>query len=124
MKAILLSIKPEYVEKILDGSKKYEYRRRLAKARSELILIYSTAPVMRVVAQAQILGTLQDTPDVLWETTKENAGISKERFQEYFQGCVIAGAYRLGKVQVFDKPKPLAEYDVSLPPQSFKYIEL
>ena len=124
MKAILLSIRPEYVEKILDGSKKYEYRRRLAKTRSDIILIYSTAPVMRVVAQAQVLETIKDTPDDLWESTKEKAGISKERYQEYFEGCVTACAYRLGKVQVFDEPKPLAYYDVLLPPQSFKYIEL
>lgn len=31
MKALLLSIKPEYVEKILQGEKKFEYRKRLAK---------------------------------------------------------------------------------------------
>ena len=31
MSTILLSIKPEYAKKIIDGTKKYEFRKRLAK---------------------------------------------------------------------------------------------
>ena len=42
MKAILLSIKPEYVERILAGTKKYEYRKRLARNKSSILLVYST----------------------------------------------------------------------------------
>ena len=39
MSTILISIKPEYVEKIFDGSKKYEYRRRLANKAVDKILV-------------------------------------------------------------------------------------
>ena len=57
MKAILLSIKPEYVDRILAGTKKYEYRKRLARSNSSVLLVYSTSPVMKVVAKVEILGT-------------------------------------------------------------------
>ena len=38
MKAILLAIKPEYVDKILSGEKKYEYRTRIAKEKVKIKL--------------------------------------------------------------------------------------
>ena len=87
MKAILLSIKPEYVEKILDGTKKYEYRKRLAKAESSTILIYSTSPVMKVVAKAEITGTICAAPSTLWEKTKGNAGISSGQLGPRLLAC-------------------------------------
>ena len=46
---ILISINPEYVEKILAGTKKYEYRRRAAKDVSSLV-IYETDHTKKVVA--------------------------------------------------------------------------
>ena len=49
MCTILLSIKPEYTNRILEGSKKYEFRRSVAKRKVDRILIYSTAPEMKVV---------------------------------------------------------------------------
>lgn len=120
----MLSIKPEYVKKILNGTKKYEYRRRLAKMKSTIILIYSTYPIMKVVGQVKILGTMIDSPAVLWEKTKKNSGISKKNYQKYFCGCDIAYAYKLGEVEIFDYPKSLSEYNVKSAPQSFIYVNI
>lgn len=39
MNAIILSINPEYVEKILNGTKKYEFRKRLARSDIDTIFI-------------------------------------------------------------------------------------
>lgn len=44
---ILLSIKPEYVERIMDGSKIYEFRKRKCSKDINGIIIYSTAPVKK-----------------------------------------------------------------------------
>ena len=46
---ILLSINPEHVENILDGTKKYEYRKKSCKKDIDRIVIYSTHPVKKVV---------------------------------------------------------------------------
>lgn len=124
MKALLLSIKPEYVEKILQGEKKFEYRKRLAKEDVSYIYVYSTAPSMKVVASVHIEGHLSDSPTALWEKTKAAAGISRAKFRDYFRGCKTAYAYKLGKVEVFESPKNLSDLGVAVAPQSFVYIKI
>lgn len=124
MKALLLSIKPEYVEKILQGGKKFEYRKRLAKEDVSYIYVYSTAPSMKVVASVHIEGHLSDSPTALWEKTKAAAGISRAKFRDYFRGCKTAYAYKLGKVEVFESPKNLSDFGVAMAPQSFVYIKI
>mgnify|MGYP004692631791 FL=1 len=124
MKALLLSIKPEYVAKILQGEKKFEYRKRLAKEDVSYIYVYSTAPSMKVVASVHIEGHLSDSPTALWEKTKAAAGISRAKFRDYFRGCKTAYAYELGKVEVFESPKNLSDFGVVVAPQSFVYIEI
>ena len=123
MCTILLSIKPEYTNRILEGSKKYEFRRSVAKRKVDRILIYSTAPEMKVVAMVEVLGVLKDSPKKLWEITHTYAGISRQKFMGYFSNRMVAYAYRLGKLQKFDTPKKLAEYGITAAPQSFVYIE-
>lgn len=122
MRSILLSVNPEYVDKIFAGSKKYEYRKRLAIKTVDKILIYSTAPVMKVVGEAQVIETISASPTALWECTKKFAGISREKYRKYFKGCKVAYAYRLGQVIQYDPPKELGEFNINLPPQSFIYL--
>ena len=123
MKALLLSIKPEYVDRILVGTKKYEYRKRLAKESFDKIYIYSTSPVMKVVGAVEVLGRLERSPSALWEETKTKAGISRAKYREYFKNCKKAYAYQLGEVTVFDVPLDLNDLGISAAPQSFVYIE-
>jgi len=118
-----LSIKPEYVDRILQGTKKYEFRRRIAKDPIDSIYIYSTYPVMKIVAKMEILGIESAAPSTLWENTKFAAGISRRKFREYFKGCKTAYAYKLGNIYIFDPPKSLQEYGILFAPQSFIYID-
>ena len=46
MHKILISIKPEYVKRILSGEKMYEYRKRVP-ADVKTVVIYATAPVKK-----------------------------------------------------------------------------
>lgn len=78
MNTILLSIRPEYVEKILAGMKKFEYRRHLAKSDVQKMLIYCTSPIMRVVAEAEVCEKVTGTPVSLWKKTKKESGIAKK----------------------------------------------
>lgn len=121
-KKILISINPEHVKNIINGIKKYEYRKIAAKQDISSIIIYETTPVKRIVAEAEIIDVLMYSPEELWKLTKEEAGISKEFFDEYFEGKEIAYAYKLGKIKVYDEPKTLLEYGIKAAPQSFVYI--
>lgn len=124
MESILLSINPEYVERIFSGSKKYEFRKRLANRTIDKILMYSTAPVMKVVGEVEIVETISASPTALWERTKKLAGISRDKYRKYFKGCKVAYAYQLGQVIRYDPPKELNEFNISLPPQSFIYLSV
>lgn len=121
-KKILISINPEHVQNIINGIKKYEYRKIAAKQDISSIIIYETTPVKRIVAEAEILDVLMYSPQELWELTKEESGISKEFFDEYFVGREVAYAYKLGKIKVYDEPKTLLDYGIKAAPQSFVYI--
>ena len=124
MESILLSINPEYVERIFAGSKKYEFRKRLANRTVDKILMYSTAPIMKVVGEAEVVKTISSSPTALWEYTKKFAGISRDKYRKYFKGCKVAYAYQLGKVIQYDSPKELSEFNIDLPPQSFIYLSV
>ena len=122
METILLAINPEYVEKIFAGTKKYEFRKRLASRAIDKILIYSTAPIMKVVGEVQIVETISSSPTALWERTKKFVGISRDKYRKYFKGCKVAYAYQLGQVIKYDPPKELQDFNISSPPQSFIYL--
>ncbi|MDI9519327.1 MAG: hypothetical protein QM266_08430 [Bacillota bacterium] len=122
MDAILLSIKPEYVKNIFKGVKLYEYRRRIPKKNIAKIIVYSTYPVMKVIGEVEVINLISGTPNYVWEVTKNNSGISKEKYQRYFEGCEKAYAHKLGKTTLYEEPKPLSDFGITNAPQSFIYI--
>lgn len=123
MKKLLMSIKPEYVDKILKKNKRFEYRKRSCVQSVGSILIYETAPKKKVVAEVELLDILMGSPEIIWEKTKYAAGIEKCTFDNYFKGTSNAFAYVLGNVAVFSTPRDLSYYGISIAPQSFRYIE-
>lgn len=121
---ILMSINPKYVDEILAGRKKYEYRRIKAKKKNvDKIIVYCTSPIKKVVAEIDVVGVIADKPDDLWNNTKNYAGISKVKYDEYFKNKDIAVAYKLGSVLKYDIPKDLDEFGIKFTPQSFIYID-
>ena len=119
---MLLSIKPEHVENILHGSKQVEFRKVRCRHEINQIIIYSTAPVMQVVAEAFVDEII--TGDILdvWRLTKAYAGISYNDFRKYYKGKKTAVAYKLCEVVRYPEPKTLADFGVSHAPQSFLYL--
>lgn len=122
---VLLSIKPEFAEKILLGIKRFEFRKVLPKSHEmSTVVIYATMPVGKVIGEFDVGEILSDTPKNIWCTTRENAGISKEYFNEYFEGRNIAHAIGVKSVRRYKKPASLSKYLPSgVPPQSFCYIQ-
>ena len=119
---ILLSINPEHVEHILDGSKQYEFRKTKCKEEIDGIIIYSTAPVKQVVAEADVETILVDTPAEVWKKTRRKSGITEEFFFKYYSGRSNAVAYKLSNLNVFEEPKSLIDYGVTTAPQSYVYV--
>ena len=80
---ILISINPEHVANIINGTKKYEYRKIAAKQDVSSIIIYETTPIKRIVAEAEIAEVIMLPPEERWEQTKDASGISKTFFDKY-----------------------------------------
>ena len=123
MNSILISIKPQYVERIFNGSKKYEYRRRLPKDNIDKIVIYCTTPVKAVIGEVSVIKTISDTPGKLWGQTKDFAGISKEKYFEYFRYKEKANCYVLGNYVKYEHPRKLEDFGINVAPQSWVYLK-
>jgi len=120
---LLMSINPEHVDNILAGTKKFEFRKTKCKEKIESIVIYSTSPIMRVVAEVEVEGIIEDTPQAVWNQTHTAAGIDKIFFDRYYNGRDTAVAYVLGNVREFAVPRFLSDYGVKAAPQSYVYVK-
>ncbi len=120
---VLLSIKPEFVEKIFAGTKKYEFRKSLFRRSDvKVIVIYASSPIQRVVGEFEIDDILSDDVNSLWEQTKKYSGISKAFYNSYFQTKKTANAIQIGHLTKYATPKSLSDYNIHQAPQSFCYI--
>ena len=119
---MLISINPEHVENIFNGSKKYEYRKIRCKQDIDKIIIYSTYPIMKVVGEAKVEEILEDSPDNIWEETKKYSGIDLKFYQKYFKDRSKAIAYKLTNIKKYNDPKELSSYGIKAAPQSYIYV--
>lgn len=120
---VLLSIKPEFANKIFDGSKKYEYRRAIFK-RSDIrrVVVYASSPVKKVIGEFTIDNILEDKVEAIWNETSLMAGISKKYFMSYFENKDKAYAIKIGNVTRYRTCRNLSDYNIVSAPQSFAYI--
>jgi predicted transcriptional regulator len=121
---MLLSINPEYVQSILQGTKLYEYRKFRCRSDVDKIIIYATAPLKQVVAEAEIASIVEDDVLSVWKQTKEYSGVTYSFFRKYYKGKKTAVAYRLKNVVIYDEPLALEDIGVSCAPQSYRYLSM
>ncbi|MBD9423089.1 ASCH domain-containing protein [Achromobacter sp. ACM04] len=121
---VLLSIKPEYAEKILNGEKKFEFRKSVFKdPKVRTVVIYATMPVGKIIGEFDIKSVLSECPDDLWHRTKDFAGITRKFFDQYFFGRSTAYAIEVKEVRKYRTPLDLISIlPHSTPPQSFCYL--
>jgi len=120
---VLLSIKPEFALKIFDGSKRYEYRRSIFKRHGiKTVVVYASDPIKKVIGEFEIGEILCEEPQALWLKTGDEAGITRERFLDYFENSQKGYAIKVEEGKMYDPPIPLSELTALSPPQSFTYL--
>ena len=125
MKAVLLSIKPEFAHKIFDGTKKYEFRKQIFKDSSiKKVIVYSSSPEQKVIGEFKIDTILRDTPSAIWLQTRDYSGIRQAFYDEYFRGRQNAYAIKVASTRIYEQKKDLSDFDIMFPPQSFAYVEV
>lgn len=122
---VILSIKPEYVEKITTGEKQYEFRKSIFKDKNvKKVYIYSSAPEKEIIGSFDIGKIIEDHPNNLWKSLWNVSGISKQDFFTYFTNKQKGFAIEIKKLNLFDMP--IDPHDVISdfhPPQSFSYLK-
>ena len=123
MSRMLLSIKPKYVNEIIAGKKRYEFRKFHCREGIDTIIIYATAPIKKVVAEVPLLDIVEGDVETVWKQTKLAGGITHKDYREYYKKRAIATAYHLGIVIQYDDPLDLSDFGLHYVPQSFAYVE-
>ena len=106
---VILSIKPEFVEKIFSGEKQYEYRKILFKQKVDTIYIYASRHISKVVGVCKVEEELCDTPENIWKETKRQSGVTWKFFDKYYKGKSKAVALKI---------KECKEYKEAINPES------
>jgi predicted transcriptional regulator len=126
-KAILLSVKPQYANMILNGSKSVELRRikpKLIEKRS-LVLIYASSPVKSMVGAFSVDSVVEKPLDELWDIVKETSGVTYQEYKKYFSGVNKGVGIFINDYWKFTEPISLfsiKQKNKSFnPPQSFRY---
>ena len=120
----ILSIKPQFVEEILAGKKKYEYRKIVFKQPVKKVYIYASAPVSRIVGEFEVAQILSSEPSQMWQQTKKYSGISKRFFDGYFNGRSEGYAIEIKNLVHYERPvNPYVRIAGFHAPQSFCYVD-
>lgn len=120
---VLLSIKPEFADKIFNGTKKYEFRRSIFKKKGvKTVVVYASSPVQKIIGEFEIENIIKEELNRLWNLTKDFSGISEEYFFEYFANKEDGFAIKIKRTKKYKRPLSIKEDFNATPPQSFMYL--
>lgn len=128
-RTLLLSLRPEFAEKVFAGTKRVELRR--VRPRIEVqdwVLVYVSTPVQAVVGAFQVAGVVENSPATLWRKVREHAGVTRRQFDDYYSGAPKGYGIFLSAVKMLPKPVKLSYLRMIWPdfhpPQSYRYLDL
>lgn len=121
---VILSIKPLYAEKILNGEKTFELRKSIfKKSNISKVIIYASSPVSRIVGEFEIDTILHDEINELWNRTKDNNGVKRSFFYEYFENREKGYAIKIKKTKRYIETYNIVDKYGIKAPQSFSYLK-
>lgn len=126
---LLMSIKPTYIQKILEGEKTVELRRTRPKlSQGDLIVFYASSPQKAIRGAATVGRIIEGTPAEVWATNSGKVGIAKRDYDTYFSGSKKAFGIMLETVWAYANPIGIDAmrglFDNFMPPQSFRYLSM
>lgn len=124
---VLLSIKERWADAILDGEKRYEYRRQPpALDPPYRVVMYATGGPSAIVGGFETHTVTEAPVDELINQTVRFTPHDESDLEDYFDGKETGSAIRIDSWLPYDEPVPLsdlrsvdAEFTV---PQNFQYL--
>lgn len=121
---VILSIKPYYAEKILNGEKTYELRKSIFKVPNiKTVIIYASSPVSRIIGEFEIEGIIHEEITVLWKKTREFNAVNKSFFDEYFADKKKGYGIKIKNYKRYKETYNIKEKYGVTAPQSFSYTD-
>jgi predicted transcriptional regulator len=122
MTTVLISIKPEHSNNILNGLKTVELRKR-GFPKCDRVVMYCTAPVKQIVGEFEVADVITMQPATLWLMYGREACVTEEQFKAYYKGHRWGTAIKIkrliGRWTPLD-PKKL--FETFHAPMSWEYL--
>jgi predicted transcriptional regulator len=127
--ALLLSIRPRFVDLIFSGRKTVELRRVKPRVQvGDLVVVYASGNTKGMVGAFEVAGVTAAAPSSIWRKFNGTSGLTKCEFDIYFDEVAIGYAIRIGKKWRIEKPVPLRTLRKRRagfrPPQNYHYWDL
>jgi len=123
---VLLSIKPEFSDKILSGEKQYEFRKTKFSdpTRVDTVYMYASSPVQRIVGAFSVGRVEEASPEMLWDEYGGVSGIDDQsRFMGYFSDTEKGYAIEVEESKALHPTvDPRTFIEDFHPPVSFQYV--
>jgi predicted transcriptional regulator len=129
MKHYLISLKEEFFDRIIDGTKPYEFRRVFASSLDEPFIgvIYVSSPIQAIKGVVYFDKPIRRTSQELLELARESGYPFIEGVREYFKGKDTGYALPVKWSKLFKQAISLRDikkiYPGFRPPQSFYCLE-
>lgn len=124
---MLVSIRPQFVAQILNGSKTIELRRSRPLVRvGQRLAIYSTLPDGAMVATALVADITDEPKHAFWGRHRREVGVTKREFDDYFRDRESVVGIHLEGVRPLESPISLAQMrdrGIANPPQQWMYLD-
>lgn len=120
---VILSIKPEFANKIFNGTKKFEFRRTLFKNKEvKMVIVYASAPISKVIGEFEIDRIFYEELKLLWNQTSKFSGITEDYYLQYFNGKENGYAIEVKNPKKYKTELCIKQSFGLNPPQSFAYL--
>ena len=127
--ALLVSIRPRFVEQIFAGTKTVELRRLRPRVQAgDLVVVYASGTQKALVGAFQIANVLAVSPTSIWRRFGAKTGLTKAEFDSYFTGLDTGFAIEVARTWQLAAPVHLATLRRQRggfhAPQSYRYLDL
>lgn len=123
--ALLMSIRPHFVDLILSGEKLVELRRKPPKTVPSTAVLYASGTSRRIEGVVSLEGIVTSSPADVWRRFHPVSGLTRAEFDGYFEGATEASALILSAPRRALHTLSLSELrTLGLePPQSWRYLD-
>jgi predicted transcriptional regulator len=121
----LMSIHPQYAEKILAGQKRIELRRQRPRLHAgDIVVVYVTSPLKQIAGAFSVAGVLSMSVERMWRRFRSVLGVERDAFYGYYADRKVAHGISIERVWASEPvalPHLRERFDGFVPPQSYMF---